>query len=169
MNMTEFFAEALEREAPRSRKAVERVPEGKPEWKPHQKSMPLGYLAYLVASMPSWIQMAIEQDELDLAPGGGKPQRPPLPGTRAELLAAADDAAAKARAALAGTTDSHLKTPWRLLVAGNVVMENPRGIVIAETLEHLAHHRGQLTVYLRLLGEPVPALYGPSADDASFS
>jgi uncharacterized damage-inducible protein DinB len=62
-----------------------------------------------------------------------------------------------------------LKTPWRLLVAGNVVMESPRDIVIAETLEHLAHHRGQLTVYLRLLGQPVPALYGPSADDASFA
>jgi uncharacterized damage-inducible protein DinB len=169
MKMTDHFAAQLEREAPRSRRAVERVPEGQNDWKPHVKSMPLGYLAHLVATMPSWIQMAIDQNELDLSPGGSKPQMPALPGTTRELLAAADDAVSKARAALSGTTDSHLKTPWRLLVAGNVVMESPRDIVIAETFEHLAHHRGQLTVYLRLLGQPVPALYGPSADDASFA
>ncbi len=79
-----------------------------------------------------------------------------------------DESVSKGKDALRTTTDTHLMTPWRLLVAGKVVMEQPRQVVIADTFGHMAHHRGQLTVYLRLLGEPVPAIYGPSADDNSF-
>ena len=118
--------------------------------------------------MPGWVAMAIVQDELDLSPPGGPGYKPLVWRARGELTAALDDAAAKARAALAGTTDEHLATNWRLLVAGNVVLEDPRYMVIAETFTHLAHHRGQLTVYLRLNGAPVPAIYGPSADEKSF-
>lgn len=176
MTLTELFAAQLEREAARCRKALEHVPEGRNDWKPHEKSMPLGYLATLVATMPGWVAMAIVQDELDLNPPGGVPPEagadsgyePLVWSARGELTAALDDAAAKARAALAGTTDEHLATNWRLLVAGNVVLEDPRHMVIAETFTHLAHHRGQLTVYLRLNGAPVPAIYGPSADEKSF-
>lgn len=168
MKLTDFFAAQIERERVGSRRALERVPEGRPDWKPHDKSMPLGYLSNLVATMPFWVAMEIQQDELDLNPPGGKKYQPPSTGTTKELLAAHEDSVAKALSSLQGTTDEHLMTSWRLLVAGKVVMEDPRYVVIADTLTHLAHHRGQLTVYLRLLGVPVPAIYGPSADEAGF-
>lgn len=169
MQLTELFTAQLEREADRCRRAVERVPEGRNDWKPHEKSMPLGYLATLVATMPSWVAMAIEQDELDLSPPGGSGPKPLEWTKKDELIAALDDSVAKARATLAGTTDEHLLTPWRLLVAEQVVLEDPRYMVIAETFTHLAHHRGQLTVYLRLNDIPVPAIYGPSADEQAFT
>jgi uncharacterized damage-inducible protein DinB len=168
MKLTDFFLAQLEREAPLNQRALERVPEGCSDFKPHEKSMPFGYLSTLVATMPSWIAMIVDQDELDLAPPGGSGERPPSPGTRRELLRAHDDSVAKARKALQNTTDEHLMTPWKLLVGGNVVMEHPRHIVIADTFGHLAHHRGQMTVYLRLLGAPVPSIYGPSADEPGF-
>jgi uncharacterized damage-inducible protein DinB len=165
---TDFFTAQLEREAAISRRVLERAPEGRPDWKPHAKSMPLGYLANLVATMPSWIDMAIRRDELDLhPPGGGKYKAPETPTTRA-LLDAHDAAVASARDALRGTTDDFLRTPWRLLVAGKVVSEAPREEVIADTFTHLAHHRGQFTVYMRLNEAPVPSVYGPSADDRTF-
>jgi uncharacterized damage-inducible protein DinB len=167
--MTEFFLAQLERESVGNRRALERVPEGRPDWKPHEKSMPLGYLSTLVATMPSWIAMTITQDELDLSPPGGSKYQPPSTSTTRELLQALDDSLAQARQALKKTTDAHLMTHWRLLVAGNVVMEAPRHVVIRDTFAHLAHHRGQLTVYLRLNGAPVPAIYGPSADDSTFA
>lgn len=168
MIMTDLFLEQLERESKGCRKALERVPEGRSEWKPHEKSMELGYLATLVATMPSWIAMTVDQDTLDLQPPGGGGYRPPSWSTTADLLANLEDAVEKASQALRGTTDEHLLTPWQLLVGGRTVMEQPRYVVIADTFTHLAHHRGQLTVYLRLLGQPVPAIYGPSADEASF-
>jgi hypothetical protein len=168
VDWTEFFAAQLEAEAPLSRKVLERTPQGKPGYKPHEKSMPLGYLAQLVATMPAWIAMAVHQDELDLRPPGGGGYKPPATDTLPQLLAAHDDAVGKGREALRSTTDAHLATPWKLLVGGNVVMEKARYLVIAETFLHLAHHRGQLTVYLRLNGAPVPSVYGPSADESAF-
>jgi DinB family protein len=168
VKLTDFFAAQLDREAVGTRHALERVPEGRPDWKPHEKSMPLGYLATLVATMPSWIAMAITQDELDLRPPGGGGYTPPVTDTNAKLLQAFGDSMAAAREALRNTTDEHLATPWSLLVGGQTVMENPRRVVIADTFTHIAHHRGQLTVYLRLNGVPVPAIYGPSADDQRF-
>ena len=168
MKMTDFFLAQLEREMPPSRRVLERVPEGRNDWKPHEKSMPLGYLSTLVASMPSWVEMAIARDELDLHPPGGSKDRPQTWSTQGELLQALDDAVNKSRDALRKTTDEHLLTTWRLLVAGKVVMESPRHTVIADTFTHLSHHRGQLTVYLRLNGAAVPSVYGPSADDGRF-
>lgn len=166
--MTELFLEELDTEAPPTRRVLENVPAGRPDWKPHPKSMPLGYLSELVATLPSWITMTIKQDELDLNPPGGPPKRPPLP-TAADLVRALDESVAGAREALKGTTDEFLLTPWRLLIAGKVVSESPRYVVIRDgVFNHLAHHRGQLTVYLRLNDRPVPSIYGPSADDQRF-
>jgi len=168
MKMTEFFVAQLEREGPISRRLLERVPEGRPAWKPHEKSMPLGYLATLVATMPTWIAMAIDQDELDLNPPSGPKWKPKEWTKRAELLQMLDEAVEQAKASLGKSTDGHLTTTWRLLVAGHVVSESPRHVVIADTLTHLAHHRGQLSVYMRLNDVPLPSIYGPTADERSF-
>ena len=168
MKIHELFLAQIEREAVGSRHALERVPEGRPDWKPHEKSMPLGYLSGLVASMPSWIAMAVDQDELDINPPGGSSYTPPSPSTTSELLKVHDESVAAAEKALRGTNDEHLMTSWRLLNGGKVVMKDPRHVVIEDMFTHLAHHRGQLTVYLRLLGVPVPAIYGPSADERIF-
>src|SRR5262249_7723955 len=125
MQLTELFSEELEREAIGTRHALERVPEGRDNWKPHDKSMALGNLATLVATMPSWIVMMIDQDELDLNPPGGKKYKTPELRTARERVEAHNDCVAKARAALARTSEEHLMKPWRLLVAGQVVDEKP--------------------------------------------
>ena len=168
LTMTELFLQELEREAARSARTLAEAPAGQYDWKPHERSMIFGYLADIVCTIPSWIAMTVEQDELDLAPKDGPKYKPVPKTTSAELLEAHEEAVAKARAALEKTTDEHLMTSWRLLVAGEVVSESPRHVMIRDTINHMAHHRGQMTVYLRLLGAKVPALYGPSADDRQF-
>jgi uncharacterized damage-inducible protein DinB len=168
MTTTELFRAQLDREVERSRRALEHVPQGRHDWKPHDRSMAFGYLAELVATMPGWVAMTINQDALDLNPPGGQPPQRQALNTSADYIAALDKTAADSRAALQKTTDDFLMTPWRLLVSGNTVWEAPRHEVIADTFNHLAHHRGQMTVYLRLMGAKVPALYGPSADDRQF-
>jgi uncharacterized damage-inducible protein DinB len=167
MKLTEQFLAELDREAPRTRRTLENVPTGRDDWAPHAKSMPLARLAGLVASMPSWISLVIEQDELDLTPppGAGQYQQPSMN----ELTKVHDANVAKGRASLSKTSDDFLlSTSWRLRAGGHVVMEQPRHVVLRETLMHLAHHRGQLTVYLRLCDQPVPSIYGPTADDKTF-
>jgi uncharacterized damage-inducible protein DinB len=168
MKLTQLFLEELDREAPRTRRALEQVPAGRDDWKPHAKSMPLGRLAGLVASMPSWVSLIIDQDELDLTPPGGSGQyRQP---SMDELVAVHDQHVAKARESLTKTTDDYLiTTKWRLRAGGKVVLDQPRHEVLRDTLMHLAHHRGQLTVYLRLNDRTVPSIYGPSADDQRFA
>ena len=168
MTMTQWFLTELESEAAKSRRVLEQVPAGKRDWKPHERSMALGYLSELVASIFSWVGMAISLDELDIAPKDGPKHKPAPLNTSAELIAALDKAVAQAREALQKTTDAHLATPWRLLAGGNLAMEQPRLHVIRDTFLHSAHHRGQMTVYLRLLGSKVPSVYGPTADDKSF-
>jgi len=168
MKLTDFFQAEIDREVERSRRALEQVPKGKYNWKPHEKSMIFGYLADMVATIPTWITMEIKQDELDVAPAEGHQTKQKQKETSEELLKALDESAAAARAALEETTDEHLMTSWRLLARGNVVMEAPRHEMIQDTINHWAHHRGQMTVYLRLMGAKVPALYGPSADDNRF-
>lgn len=168
MKLTEFLRAELDREADRSRHALEQVPEGKYDWKPHEKSMIFGYLANMVATIPTWISMQITQQELDVAPAEGSKMEQKRMDTSAALLEALDKAAADARTAFGSTTDEHLMTSWRLLARGQVVMEAPRHVMIQDTINHWAHHRGQMTVYLRLMGAKVPALYGPSADDNQF-
>ena len=140
MKLTEYLLAELDREAPLTRRAIEAVPEGKDDWKPHQKSMPMGRLTSLVANMPSWITMMVERDEFDVAPA--TPPSGPSPFAM-DLK----------------TRDERVKT---------IVAELPRYVMLQDSINHLAHHRGQLTVYLRLNDVPVPAIYGPSADDQRF-
>ena len=168
MELKEFLAAEVEREVERSRKALKEIPEAKYDWKPHERSMILGYLAMMVATIPTWIVMEIKQDELDIAPKDGSKMEQKRMDNSAELIAALDDSAADAREAFAQTTDEHLLTNWKLLAGGHVVMEAPRYEMIQDTINHWVHHRGQLTVYLRLMGAKVPAIYGPSADDSAF-
>lgn len=168
MRLTELFLAEVDRESQRSRNALEQMPEGKADWKPHERSMAFGYLAELVATIPNWLAMSITKNELDIAPAGGPTKREPLT-TKADYLAALDKATAAAKSALQGTDDEFLQTNWRLLAGGKVVQEMPRHIVIRDAINHLAHHRGQMTVYLRLLGAKVPSIYGPSADDKTFA
>ena len=162
MNMNELFIAQLDRETANTRRALERVPEGKADWKPHAKSMPLGYLSTLVASMPSWIATMVERDNLDIGAGGA----PSAPKNNRELVELFDKSIASARRALSSTNDAHLMKPWQLIVSGRVVDEKPRYAMIGDTFTHLAHHRGQLTVYLRLNDRAVPSIYGPTADES---
>lgn len=169
MKLTELFIADLDRERDKTRKAVEAVPEGKGEWKPHEKAMPLGRLANLVATMPSWLTMMIGRDEFDVVPKPGQTgEFAKQVATSAELAKAVDDNFAGAHAAFEGTTEEHLMKPWTLKAGGRVVQQAPRHVMMRDALMHLAHHRGQLTTYIRLSGEKVPAIYGPSADDQSF-
>ena len=170
MKLTDLLLAGLEREANSTRSALQRVPEGHNDWKPHPKSMPLGYLASLVATMLSWVVTMVKQDELDLRSPGAAKFKPLDWHKRDELVAALDAGFAEAREALQNTTDEHLLTPWKLVVGSHLADENPRHIMIAEAVfSHLAHHRGQLTVYLRLNQASVPALYGPSADEGQVA
>jgi len=166
MKITDLFLDQLKSEEGGTRRVLERVPEGRNDWKPHEKSMPLGYLSALVASMPGWIEFMVNRDELDIASAEGAKFKPQIPATNRELLHAFDKSLAKAHGALQATTDERLMTPWKFVVAGRVADERPRYMMIRDAVfSHLAHHRGQLTVYLRLNEALVPAVYGPSADE----
>ncbi|HUR33950.1 MAG TPA: DinB family protein [Vicinamibacterales bacterium] len=168
MTFIDLFLDELDREARRSRRALMQVPDGQRNWKPHDRSMAFGYLADLVATMPTWLTMIVKQDELDVAPKDGARLPRPRLETSDDYVRALDAAVADARAALEATSEAHLQTHWRLLAAGHVVSDTPRHEMLRDTVNHWAHHRGQMTVYLRLLGATVPALYGPSADDTRF-
>ncbi len=167
MTLIDFFVSQLDAEAPKTRRVLEQVPSGQDDWKPHDKSMPLGRLAMLVARMPSWFDLIVGRDDLDLTAGGNVNQQPLR--TAAELVRAHDEAVASARKTLQSTTEAHLAGSWKLIAGGRVVADQPRDVVIRDTFMHLSHHRAQLTVYLRLLNAKVPAIYGPSADDQTFA
>ena len=168
MLLTTMYLRVLDREVERTRRALLQVPEGHDDWTPHPKSMALGRLAGMVASMPSWVALMITADELDVAPPTPE-HKPAAMHTQTALIAALDQAAASARQAFTGTSDAFLETPWTMKADGKVVSVASRADMISDTFAHLAHHRGQLTVYLRLLGATVPALYGPSADDPRYT
>lgn len=166
MLLKRYFLEQLEREATAARKVVERVPEGQNNWKPHERSMELGYLTSLVATMPGWPALMIDHDELDLNDPSGATFRTKQVESRADLLCMLDEGLKRSRKALESTSEAHLMTCWRLKMDDQVLAEGPRYAMISDgALSHLAHHRGQLTVYLRLNEAKVPALYGPSADE----
>jgi uncharacterized damage-inducible protein DinB len=150
------------------RKTLERIPEDKFSFKPHEKSMTLGRLASHIAELPGWGATTINTNELDIMPGGVVQQANNL-ATRAEVLALFEKNASEARAAIAGTSDDHLMKPWSLLMNGRVIMTLPRIAVLRNfVMNHVIHHRAQLGVYLRLNNIAVPSLYGPSADEGQM-
>lgn len=159
---TEFLHE-LEAEAGATRKCLERIPENLFAWKPHEKSMKLGYLALLVAEIPKWIQDMIEKSEIDFA---AYPHFQAKSGN--ELARHFDENLEAARRALQNLSDEMLAETFYLKNQGQVVFSAPKQEIIGQTINHLVHHRGQLTVYLRLNDIPVPSIYGPSADDRAF-
>ncbi|HWR35175.1 MAG TPA: DinB family protein [Clostridia bacterium] len=162
--LAEFDHEALG-----TRTTLERVPEDKFGWKPHPKSPTMGWLASHVANLPSWTAMTLEQDSVDIAPAGPERPRSPEAKSRAELLESFDQNVAKAREVLARTADEAMMKPWSLLKGGETIFTQPRIAVLRGfVFNHLIHHRAQLTVYLRLNDIPVPALYGPSADEGQM-
>jgi uncharacterized damage-inducible protein DinB len=166
MAIREGLLPEFDQEMAGTRKTLERVPMEKPGWRPHEKSMPMGHLAVHVATLPGWAEFTINQDELDLAPVGAPPLEMPKAGTQKELLALFDESSAKGRAAIAKSSDEHLLKPWSLLMGGKTLFTMPRIAVLRTFLmNHLIHHRAQLGVYLRMNNLPVPALYGPSADE----
>jgi uncharacterized damage-inducible protein DinB len=164
-SIAELLVAELDREMQGTRRALERVPEGRNDRKPHEKSMDLGYLAGLVATMPGWIVSMVEDEQLDLASPGRYRTRPF--DSTAELVRTFDEEVAAARASLAAASDERLlTTKWRLTMQGNVLAEQTRYEAVRDSaLNHLYHHRAQLTTYLRLNERPVPSLYGPTADE----
>jgi uncharacterized damage-inducible protein DinB len=159
----------FDQEMANTRKTLERVPENKFGWKPHAKSGTMIWLAGHVAQIPGWGKETLERAELDIAPVGQPPQPPPVIKTRKELLELFDRNATAGRAALAKATDDQMMKPWSLLSGGRNIFTMPRVAVFRGfVMNHLIHHRAQLTVYLRLNDIPVPGLYGPSADEGSF-
>ena len=166
MAISEALLPEFDQEMANTRKVLERVPGNKFEWRPHQKSGTMGWLAGHLANLPSWVPTTINCDELDLAPGGKTPEPPPLPNSATEILAAFDKNAAEARTAIAGASDSEFMKPWSLLKGGSTLLTLPKAAVLRSfVMNHLIHHRAQLGVYLRLNDIPVPLIYGPSADE----
>jgi uncharacterized damage-inducible protein DinB len=169
MKLTELFLAELEREAKPTRRVLENVPDHHEKWKPHPKSMELGYLSALVAAMPAWVVMTVNFDGMDISGPESAPFRPVVVGTSRELVEALDASVAKARQALQETTDEQLMKNWKFIVKGRVISDLPRHIVLRDTVfNHLSHHRGQLSVYLRLNDAKVPSIYGPTADEPAF-
>jgi len=169
MKLADVLLPEFDQEMANTRKTLERVPEGKAEFKPHPKSMPLARLAGHVAELPLWGATTLTQDAFDFAPPGGSQFQPTVMTSRAKLLEFFDDGVAKTRAALAAASDDAWQRPWSLLKGGQTIFTLPklavwRGFVMS----HLIHHRAQLGVYLRLNNVPVPSIYGPSADEGSF-
>lgn len=169
MALNEMLLPEFDREMAGTRKTLERVPYEKWDWKPHAKSTAMGGLATHLCNIATWTIYTMNQDSVDLTPGGT-----PLPGaelakSQAELLETFDSNVTKARAAIAAATDMEFFKPWTLLSNGKTIFTMPKIAVLRSfIMNHLIHHRAQLGVYLRLNDLPVPSLYGPSADENSF-
>jgi len=166
MKISETLLPEFDQEMANTRKVLERVPDGKDDWKPHPKSSTLGALKAHIANMPDWAGLTMQSDTFDYAPPGAPPYETPKFGSNKELLAAFDKSVAEARAALAAADDSKMLGPWTLMAGGQSLMTLPRVAVIRSfVMNHTIHHRAQLGVYLRLNDIPLPQLYGPTADE----
>jgi uncharacterized damage-inducible protein DinB len=160
MSIAEGLLPEFEQEMATTRRMLERVPGDRGQWKPHPKSFALGHLAQLVSWMPGWIANALRETELDLEQAPGYSFE-----TTETLLAAFDANVRDARDALRAAKDADFAVPWSLKRGEQTYLTMPRGGVVRMHISHLSHHRGQLSVYLRLLDVPVPSIYGPTADE----
>ena len=169
MNISQSMLPEFDMEIANTRKTLERVPEDKPDFRPHPKSMPMSRLAGHLAEIPTWPAMTLAQAELDVNPPGGTPMKPGVMTSRKELLAKFDEEAKKARAALAATSDEAMMKTWTLKNGGKTVLAFPRVAVMRSfVMNHMVHHRAQLGVYLRMNDVAVPSIYGPSADEGGM-
>jgi uncharacterized damage-inducible protein DinB len=163
MTMSQTLLPEFDNEMRLTRKALERVPDDKFDWKPHAKSMSMGKLAGHLAELPSFATAMIMTEGMDFDKGEYKPA---VVGNQAEVLALFDKSVAEAREAIVGATDDHLRQPWKIIYQQKPLFDAPRAVGLrGMMMNHLVHHRGQLTVYLRLNDILVPAIYGPSADE----
>lgn len=162
MTTVELLMPQYDKEVASTRRILECVPEDKLTWKPHAKSMSLGQLSGHVADLPNFLATMVTTDGMELSTSDHKPF---LPTSRAELLAQFDKNAAATRAVIAGASEAHLAKTWTLTFRGHEIFGGPRTELLPTTLGHLIHHRGQLTVYLRLNEVKFPGVYGPSADE----
>jgi uncharacterized damage-inducible protein DinB len=170
MSPSGALAPEFDQEMANTRRTLERVPEDKFGWKPHPKSGTMIWLAGHVANIPGWAKETMERDSLDIAPPGQPPRQAEVPKSRKELLELFDRNFAAGRAALSRASDDRLMKPWSLLAGGKTIFTMPRAAVLRSfVMNHMIHHRAQLTVYLRLNDVSVPGLYGPSADENTFS
>lgn len=164
MPLIDALLPEFDREMGLTRRVLERVPDGQFDWTPHPTSVTLGRLAEHLTEMPMWATKTMDQSELEASaqrPAGYSP-----PATRAAVLAQFDAGYRSARQHLVNKTDAELAAPWTLKSGGKEVFTAPKAMVMRNfVLNHLIHHRGQLTVYLRMLGVPVPSIYGPSGDE----
>ena len=160
MSISQSLLPEFDQEMSITRRLLERVPDDKATWKPHQKSFSMGHLAQLVARMPGWNTLVMNATELDLNKSAGYSYEK----TEA-LLAEFDHHVQEARAALAAAKDEDFMVSWSLKAGDRVLMTFPRVAVVRQNINHLIHHRGQLSVYLRLVDVPLPSIYGPTADE----
>jgi uncharacterized damage-inducible protein DinB len=169
MKISELFLPEFDQEMITARKTLERIPEDKLSWKPHEKSMQLDRLAGHVAELAGWAVPTILQDSLDFMPPGQPPFQPTIAKSRNHVLEVFDKNCEDSRKAIAGASDEHLMKNWSLLRAGQTLMTMPRFVVLRSfCINHIIHHRAQLGVYLRLNNIPVPSVYGPSADEGTL-
>jgi uncharacterized damage-inducible protein DinB len=165
--ISESLLPEFDQEMANTRKTLERVPDDKLTWKPHEKSYSMGRLAGHVANLIHWTELTLQQDSFDLAPPTGQPNARPEPKSRKEILEAFEENVKKARSLIEKTSDADFMKPWSLLKGGQKMFTMPRIVVLRSfVMNHEIHHRGQLIVYLRLNNIPVPGLYGPSADES---
>jgi len=168
-NISQSLLPEFDIEIANTRKTLERVPEGKSEYRPHAKSMAMGRLAGHLVEIPTWALMTLAQDELDLNPGSGPAFAPYVMSSRQEALDKFDEDVKKAREALASATDENMMKTWTLKNGGQTIMAMPRAVVMRSfVMNHMVHHRAQLGVYLRMNDIPVPSIYGPSADEGGM-
>ncbi len=166
MALRDALLPEFDHEMSTTRRTLERFPEEKANWKPHETSMTMARLAGHIAEMPAYAVTAFRSDSFDFAPPGGRAFQPTVPTSRKQLLEIFDKNVAEARAALAKASDEELHKTWTLLNGGKTFFAMPRIQVLRSmVLNHMIHHRGQLAVYLRMNQVPVPSIYGPSGDE----
>lgn len=162
MSIADVLLPEFDQEMATTRRVIERVPDGDPDWKPHPRSFSVAHLAQLLAMLPGWIGQTLTTTELDLATSGAGYRNQKT----TDLLALFDRNVRASHDAMAASKDADYDVAWSLRMGGKVLMTMPRGAVVRQHISHISHHRGQMSVYLRMLNVPVPSIYGPSADES---